>query len=67
MHKDVRLSEMKHTEEEVQKVLTSFDNCVSPFNIDDGYALFCLSSVMPAPHDVEKDHNLYYVLWEAWN
>ena len=35
-HTDVRLSEMKNTEENVQKVLTSFDNLVSPFNVDDG-------------------------------
>ena len=33
MHKDVRLPEMKHTDEEVHKVLTSFDNFVSRVKI----------------------------------
>ena len=55
MYKTVRLSETKHTEEEVHKILMSLHNVVSPFNVDDGDALFCLSSAMPAPPAVEKD------------
>ena len=48
------VSEIKHTEAEVQKVMTSSYNFVSPFKIDDGEALLCVSA-MPAPPVIEKD------------
>ena len=54
-HKDARPSEIRKTEEDVQKLLESFQNCSSPFDTDERKALFCLSSGKPATPEVMED------------
>ena len=54
-HKDTRPSEIRKTEEDVQKLLESFQNFSSPFDTDERKALFCLSSGKPAPPEVMED------------
>lgn len=54
-HKDVRLSEVKKSEEDVHRVTEAISNFINPFEIEEKEVLFCLSSGAPAPKEVEED------------
>ena len=53
-HKDIRKSEIQHSEAEVRKVVDAISNFVNPSEAENK-DLYCISSGAPAPADVEED------------
>ena len=51
-HKDLQDAQVKSTEARVGRMIEAFQNFSDPFQIE-GPTLFCISSGMPAPHEVE--------------
>jgi hypothetical protein len=54
-HKDIRPSEMRRSEADLQILMTSFKNFVNPFEVEIKESLFCLSSGAQAPVEVASD------------
>ena len=54
-HNDLKKSEIIHSEERVRKVMDAIQNFIDPFSIEDKHSLYCLSSGLPTPTDVETD------------
>ena len=54
-HKDIRKSEIQHSEAEVRKVVDAISNFVNPFEVENKDLLYCISSGAPIPADVEED------------
>ena len=52
---DLKNSEIIHSEERVRKVMDAIQNFIDPFSIEDKHSLYCLSSGLPTPTDVETD------------
>ena len=53
--KDIRKSEIQHSEAEVRKVVDAISNFVNPSEVENKDLLYCISSGAPAPADVEED------------
>ena len=58
-HKSTKTSEIRRSENEVQKLVSAFGQFMNPFDIDQHDSLFCLSSGKPASDSVEKDLLVY--------
>ena len=54
-HKDLRQSQVVHSEENTCKVVEAISNFINPFEVENGEVLYCLSSGAPAPREVEQD------------
>ena len=54
-HKDIRKSEIQHSEADVKKVVDAISNFVNPPEVENKDLLYCISSGAPAPTDVEED------------
>ena len=54
-HKDIRKSEIQHSETDVRKVVDAISNFVNPSEAKNKDFLYCISSGAPAPADVEED------------
>ena len=54
-HKDIRKSEIQHSEADVRKVVDAISNFVNPSEVKNKDLLYCISSGSPAPADVEED------------
>ena len=54
-HKDLQQSQMKQSEEDVQRVVTSFSTFINPFDVVQTDYLVSVSSGMKAPADVTTD------------
>jgi hypothetical protein len=66
-HKTVRPSEIKRSEEDVQRLVNAFKNFMNPFDLPDfaSSQLVCLSSGMPATSVVTEDMLKYISAGEA--
>ena len=54
-HKDIRKSEIQHSEADARKVVDAILNFVNPSEVESKDLLYCISSGAPAPADVEED------------
>ncbi len=54
-HKSTRPSQMKRSEKDVQSVKIAFNNFMNPFECEIQQSLFCLSSGVSAPSDIQDD------------
>ena len=54
-HKDIKKSEIQHSEADVRMVVDAISNFVNPFEVENKDVLCCISSGAPAPADVEED------------
>ena len=54
-HKDLRQSQIAKTEDDVIRVMGALHNFSNPFECDNKDSLYCLSSGVPTPKDVESD------------
>ena len=54
-HKDIRTSEILRSETDVRKVVDAITSFINPFDVEDKDVLYCLSSRVPAPPEVEQD------------
>ena len=54
-HKDIRTSEILRSETDVRKVVDAITSFINPFDVEDKDVLYCLSSGVPAPPEVEQD------------
>ena len=54
-HKDLRPSETRLSEKDLQTLITAFHNFINPFEVKVKEDLFCISSGARAPDEVAKD------------
>ena len=54
-HKDIRKSEIQHSEADVRKAVDAISNFVNPLEVENKDLLYCISSEAPVTADVDKD------------
>ena len=54
-HKDIRKSEIQHSEADVRMVVDAISNFLNPFEVENKDVLYCISPGAPALADVEED------------
>lgn len=54
-HRELEAANIKHSEEAVQKVISSINSFTNPFTIPDKTRLYSLASGAPVAKDVEED------------